>query len=180
MLYTIGHSNHSLETFQGLLETYSIELIVDVRSNPYSAYCPHFNQGRIEKLNKVGISYLYLGDQLGGKPKDPKYYPNGYVDYSLLAQGTAFKMGLEQVLELKEQAALMCSEHDPIECHRALVVCRALRGQEIQHIHRDGRLESHKGLEKRLLVRYGKARRIEKAYDLQGAKIAPPLSNTKP
>lgn len=174
-LYTIGHSNHSLETFQNLLGAHSVEVIVDVRSYPYSAYCPHFGQESMRQLTKVGLDYLYLGDSLGGKPKDPKHYPNGYVDYGLLAQGTTFKAGIEQVLGIDKKAALMCSEHDPAQCHRALVVCRALRdsGVEIQHIHRDYRLESQAQLELRLLQLQRKAEDIETAYDLQGAKVAP-------
>ncbi|GGA03720.1 hypothetical protein [Okeania sp. KiyG1] len=49
--------------------------------------------------------------------------------------------------------ALMCSEQDPITCHRAILVSRHLtyKGLDIYHILKNGELENHSALEQRLL-----------------------------
>ena len=44
ILYTIGHSNHTMEYFIGLLQRYKIGIIADVRSVPYSRYCSQFDK----------------------------------------------------------------------------------------------------------------------------------------
>ena len=69
-IYTIGHSNHTAEIFLSLLESAGIQMVVDVRTAPYSRYVPRFNKLEIERtLVRAGFKYLYLGDVIGGKPK---------------------------------------------------------------------------------------------------------------
>jgi uncharacterized protein (DUF488 family) len=48
---------------------------------------------------------------------------------------------------------LMCAEKDPLECHRTLLVARALveRGVSVHHILSDGRAEPHEFTMQRLL-----------------------------
>jgi uncharacterized protein (DUF488 family) len=126
-----------------------------------------------------------LGDQLGGRSDDPEAYVNGKIQYHTLASSEEFLQGLERVRKGIESytVALMCSEKDPIHCHRALLVCRYLRedSYEIFHILEDGTLESHDEFEKRLLRLLNLPERdlfatydelLEQAYDVQGERIA--------
>lgn len=155
-LFSIGHSNHSIEEFIALLRQHKITALADIRSHPYSRYLPHFNQEFLKKaLKEVGISYVFLGRELGARPNNQNCYVNGKAVYNRIAATPEFLIGLERVCKGAErhQIALMCAEQDPITCHRAILVCRPLkkRGLEIQHILKNGDLESHDRLEDRLL-----------------------------
>ncbi|AEG16704.1 hypothetical protein Desku_3214 [Desulfofundulus kuznetsovii DSM 6115] len=148
VVYTIGHSNHTLSHFLGLLWKYGIEVVADIRSQPYSRYVPHFNQKKLERvLTRSGIKYLYLGKELGGRPKEPEFYDEGgIVNYSRMAESEPFQRGMACLIEelSKYRVTLMCGEEDPTMCHRRLLVGRALAGQGITvyHIRGDGQLET--------------------------------------
>lgn len=87
MIYTIGHSNITQESFIEILKLFKIQLVIDVRSTPYSKYVPHFNRENFDKsLTENDINYIFLGNYIGGKPKDEKYYIDGKVDYDLIAK----------------------------------------------------------------------------------------------
>ncbi|MEB3343421.1 DUF488 domain-containing protein [Okeania sp.] len=156
-LFTVGHSNHSIEFFLSLLQKHQITTVADVRSFPYSKYSPHFNQKNIQQsLQEINISYIFLGKELGARTNDLSCYVNGKALYELIAQTEDFKKGLERVYQSWENhnnIALMCSEQDPITCHRAILVSRNLKNQglDIYHILKSGELENHSDLEKRLL-----------------------------
>lgn len=155
-LFTVGHSNHSIDRFIDLLLLHGITAVADVRSYPYSRRLPHFSQASLKQsLTESGIAYVFLGKQLGARPKDPTCYVDGKACYELIAATEAFSEGLERILAGSErhQIALMCAEQDPITCHRTVLVCQHLRdsGLEIQHILKTGTLESHQHLEDRLL-----------------------------
>jgi uncharacterized protein (DUF488 family) len=139
-IYTIGHSHTAIEWFIELLQLYPIQVLVDTRSQPYSRYAPQFNRESLKtSLQQVGITYLSMGDQLGGRPKDARYYlPNGKVDYERLAEAASYREGLER---LKHEAgrrclAIMCSEADYHKCHRYWLITRSLvkEGVEVYHI----------------------------------------------
>ena len=87
-VFTIGHSNHSLEHFIELLRAHEVDEVVDVRSAPYSRYAPHFNRDELEDaLEKVGVDYLFMGDELGGRPADRSCYDDtGRVVYDKVAE----------------------------------------------------------------------------------------------
>lgn len=143
-MFTIGHSNHSAKQFMDLLRGHGIEVLVDTRSRPYSRHAPHFNAGDIEAtLSGDGIEYLFLGLELGGRPKEESFYDaEGRVDYALVERSRSFLDGihwLEQEIQARK-VALLCSEEDPAGCHRRLLVGRALseRGITIRHIRGDG------------------------------------------
>jgi len=152
VLYTIGHSNHPLDRFLELLKRHGIEVVVDVRSRPYSKYTPHFSKDAIEgHLQRVGLKYLFLGRELGGQPDDEQYYDEaGHVLYWKLAQSPAFRDGLERLKQgsRKYRVALMCGEEDPSLCHRRLLIARVLfeQGIPLEHIRGDGELESEEAL----------------------------------
>ncbi len=145
-LYTVGHSSHSLELFAELLRTHSIQVLVDVRSAPYSRYAPQFDHDLLPRsLNQAGIKYLFLGRELGGRPNKPDYYDaDGHVLYSRMTADPEFLAGIERLERGMPdyRIALMCGEEDPAHCHRRLLVTRVLleRGHHVLHIRGDGRL----------------------------------------
>lgn len=155
-IFTIGHSNHSIETFIELLKQHAVTAVADVRSSPYSRRFPHFNQAYFKKaLKTADIAYVPLGDNLGARPQDQSCYVEGIARYELIAATEAFTTGLDRLIKgiEKYQITLMCAEQDPIVCHRAILVCPHLKntGLKIQHIHKNGELEPHESLEARLL-----------------------------
>lgn len=144
VVFTIGHSNHTLQDFVKLLRRHGIDLVVDIRSQPYSRHVPHFNRESLAAhLPSAGIQYLFLGGHLGGRPKEGDYYrSDGTVDYDLLRQSPRFREGIETVKHLaeKHRLVLLCSEEDPSRCHRKLLVGEVLREEGVQvfHIRRKG------------------------------------------
>ena len=185
-LFTIGHSDHELARLVELLRRHHVEVVADVRSQPYSARLPQFNKELLDRgLREQGVQYVFLGRELGARRDESQCYVEGQARYDLVAKTIAFAKGLQRVragLE-KYSIALLCAEKDPLTCHRTILVCRHLRGLglSIQHIHEDGQLESHEAAEERLLQVTGDAEpfmfssrqdQIERAYDRQGLKIA--------
>ncbi|NEO81114.1 DUF488 domain-containing protein [Moorena sp. SIO4G3] len=159
-LFTIGHSNLSIEDFIALLKHHGITAVADVRSHPYSRYLPHFSQAPLKaELLSAGIRYVFLGKELGARPADLSCYVGGKALYEKIAATDLFSAGLKRVIQGAEtyQIALMCAEKDPITCHRTILVCQHLvkSGLVINHILNDGSLESHQDLEERLLSSHG-------------------------
>src|SRR5215470_12735777 len=162
-LFTIGHSNHSIERFLELARGAGITAIADVRSTPASRRYPWFNQARLApQLAAEGIAYVALGEALGGRPRDPRLYrDDGVVDYAAMARTDEFRAGLDRVAEgtRRYRVCLMCAEREPLDCHRCLLVARALktRGFAIGHLLVDGTIEPHAQTEERLLALAGKS-----------------------
>jgi uncharacterized protein (DUF488 family) len=155
-IFTIGHSTHSLAAFVALLQAHGVSMLGDVRSAPFSRFNPQFNKTDLETgLKRHGIGYMFLGRELGARSNDPSCYENGRVRYERLARTDAFRQGIERVMcALQEhRLALMCAEKEPLDCHRTLLVARALEaeGLSIAHILGDGRLETHGDAMERLL-----------------------------
>ncbi len=186
-LYTIGHSSHHLDHFLHLVLKYSISAVCDVRSSPYSGRNPQFNRETLKQsLAAHDLAYVFLGHELGARSSDASCYDEqGRVCYDRLARTDVFKRGLERLHKGMgtHMIALMCAEGDPIECHRAILVCRHLRSSAaiIRHILADGNTEAHAHTEQRLLgqlrMRQGElfssdAEILERAYDVQGERIA--------
>jgi uncharacterized protein (DUF488 family) len=157
---TIGHSNHAIGRFLELLRGADVTTVADVRSVPASRRLPHFNRAALARaLAEAGISYVHLGDTLGGRPKDPACYRDGQLDYDLVAATDWFAAGLSEVETLAGQhrLVLMCAEREPLDCHRFLLVARHLgeRGAGLGHILADGRIEPQAATERRLLEATG-------------------------
>ncbi len=149
MIYTIGHSNHAFEAFIRLLSEHGIECLVDVRSSPVSRYASQFDKDQIEHQLAAGSpKYVFMGDQLGGRPQNPELYDkDGYVLYYRVARSSNFESGIEWLFMNMDvsRLALMCSEENPALCHRHLLIARVLtaRGTEVQHIRGDGTVQSY-------------------------------------
>ena len=97
-IFTIGHSNHPLDKFLSLLKAPSAEVLVDIRSHPYSRHAPHFGSRNLKAATTgVGIKYLFLGEELGGRPKGEEFYDaDGYVLYSRMAEAPFFLEGISR------------------------------------------------------------------------------------
>ncbi len=185
-IYTIGHSTHTIDKFIELLLMHEISAVCDVRSHAYSRFNPQFNREVLQKeLKRSGISYVYLGKELGPISDDPQCYVNGKVRYDRLAKTGLFREGLARLRQGMESylIALMCAEKDPIMCHRTILVCRHLRADniKIRHILEDGSIEENPESMTRLrrVLKLQEAdlftmpeEMIEHAYDIQGEKIA--------
>lgn len=155
-VFTIGHSTHTFEAFVALLKQHGVTALADVRSAPFSRFNPQFNKDALESgLKAQGIKYVFLGRELGARSDDRSCYENGRVQYARLARTDLFHRGIERVLRgaNEHRIVLMCAEKDPLECHRTLLVARALdeQGVAVDHILADGRLESQGDAMQRLL-----------------------------
>ncbi|HJB46992.1 MAG TPA: DUF488 domain-containing protein [Candidatus Mediterraneibacter surreyensis] len=161
LLYTIGHSRYEFEYFANLLKKFEINYLLDVRSTPYSKYAETFNREQLENsLASEGITYFFMGKFFGARPDNTDLYSKeGYLDFEKTSRSDLFITGMENVkLGLKKgnNIVLMCTEKDPIDCHRAIMVARAfsLEGIDVQHILPDGKLQTQQELDRRLLDRY--------------------------
>lgn len=149
VIYTIGHSNHPVERFIELLGHHRIEVLVDIRSSPYSKHTPQFDLKNIKRdIEAAGIRYLYLGKELGGMPKDQEFYDSrGEINYAALAESPSFREGISRLKKGLQQyrLALMCSEENPENCHRWLLVGRTLLadGITVINIRGSGEMEVH-------------------------------------
>lgn len=152
VVFTIGHSNQTLDDFLGLLQQHGIEAVADVRTVPWSRYVPHFNAKALGKaLAQRAIEYVPFGRELGGRPEGEQFYDDqGHVLYGRLAASPAFREGLDRALARAQtsRVALLCSEENPSRCHRHLLIGRVLRerGVAVSHIRGDGRLETEAAL----------------------------------
>ncbi|HNP15720.1 MAG TPA: DUF488 domain-containing protein [Terrimesophilobacter sp.] len=155
-VFTIGHSTQAIDAFVELLRKHGVTAVADVRSAPYSRFNPQFNKEALERsLDTVGIKYVFLGRELGARSDDRSCYENGRVQYARLARTQLFDQGIRRIVRGSEEhrIALLCAEKEPLECHRTLLVARALdeRGIEVAHILGNGRLEAHRDAMERLL-----------------------------
>ena len=155
-LFSIGHSNMPAERFVTMLRTAGLNAIADVRSTPASRRFPWFSSKNLARsLQEGGILYMPFGGSLGGRPRDPALYRDGVADYVKMAQQAEFCAGLDRLLAMASQhrVCLMCAEREPLDCHRCLLVSRALaeRGCAVGHILHDGTIEPHTATEQRLL-----------------------------
>lgn len=156
-VFSIGHSNHDIDNFIRLLRSHGITAIADVRSHPYSRFASQYSREALKAfLAEAGIAYVFLGTELGARSDDPACYLEGRVQYDRLAKQPCFGSGIRRIAEggRRFRIALMCAEKDPADCHRALLVGRALfeSGICVTHIHASGGLENQEQLETRLLA----------------------------
>ena len=163
LIYTVGHSTHVIDNFLRLLNTYSITCVIDVRSVAVSSYNPQYNKEPFANfLQNNGIAYLHYAQEFGARHADPDLLDDeGKVDFDKVRRSWLFKNGVERLwLELEKGAtiALLCSEGDPIDCHRFSMISIALEkdGFDVKHILKDKTLRTNADLEKELLKKYDK------------------------
>ena len=153
VIWTVGHSNRPAGELVGLLRAQQIEVLADVRSQPYSRHNPQFRRESLKAaLEQAGLRYVFLGAELGGRPPEPEFRDaSGHVRYDLVRQTERFRGGLDRLLTgaAAYRVAIMCSEEDPVRCHRRLLVTPALvqAGVKVRHIRGDGTVVAEEDVE---------------------------------
>jgi uncharacterized protein (DUF488 family) len=160
MLYTIGHSTHPIELFISILKNMGINVIFDVRSTPYSKFAEQYNKDRLKTtLEKYNITYVPMGEQLGARYSDRSLlFTDGKVDFNKVEKTEKFKDGIMRINDDIKKGftiALMCSEKNPLECHRFSMISHYLynEGYEIIHLLPERTIE-HGMLEDKLFEYY--------------------------
>ena len=189
-IFTIGHSNHDPAHFLSLLSTHGINAIADVRSSPYSKYVPQYSKDDLQHmLREAGVGYVFMGREFGARREEEACYVDDRARYDRIAQLPKFRAGLDRILGESQdhRIALMCSETDPLTCHRTILVCREIRRQSpdtrITHILPDASVEPHDDALQRLVALHklepelfgdlsSQEGLIEHAQDLQAERIA--------
>ncbi len=140
MIYSIGHGNKKFKDFLNELYSFDVKYLIDVRTSPYSKYNPQYNRELLNNnLEAVNITYVFMGDNLGGLPSDRSCYVNGKVSYDIIKEKDFFKECLARLIKAYKREiniALMCSETKPEECHRSKLIGQELFKKDIyiQHI----------------------------------------------
>ncbi len=162
-VYTIGHSTHLIEIFIGFLEKQQINCLIDVRSMPYSKYNPQYNKEFLQEILKQNdILYTHFGKEFGARHTSPSLLDTqGRVDFDKVRASGNFQQGvirLEDALNQGYRVALMCSEKEPLDCHRFSMISYhlAMEGFNIFHILESGNFISNDALEKEMLKKYHK------------------------
>lgn len=141
-VYTIGHGARKAGDFLELLKRYEIAYLVDVRSQPFSRYHPQFSQKNLQAfLEENNIRYVFMGDSLGGRPKDPTCYDeDGKINYNKVKTKDFFLKGIERLKTAYKKnlpVAIMCSERNPAHCHRYHLITNVLDAEMIEVVHID-------------------------------------------
>lgn len=192
-LFTIGYVNHTIPSFISALKAHSIAYVFDVRSIPYSKNWPEFNKENLKgALVDSGIKYYFLGKQFGARRIESELYSSkGYVDFNLVIAQESFQEAMdatECALNNGHNVVLMCSEKDPLMCHRCIMLGKAFKQRNIicKHIMEGNALVDQVEVEQKLVNMYFNISSpgvfsflsdskiddyIEKAYSFQNAKI---------
>jgi len=152
-LYTIGHSNRSTDEFLQLLQSQNIQILVDIRSHPYSRRYPQFSQDELRVLlENNGITYHLAGRHFGGKRKSNRVSQHralekdslrAFADYM---DGDEFKRAANQLMDLSSKAptVIMCAEKLPEQCHRILISdYLILQNVDVIHLLGEGNTQPH-------------------------------------
>lgn len=158
-LYTIGHSTHPIEYFIEMLLEHRINSVIDVRSLPASRFNPQYNKKALARsLEDHGVSYLHMPDEFGARLADRRLLDqDGKVDFAKVRRSKKFVEGIDAISKRiwdGDTVVLMCSEADPLTCHRFAMISPALRHFEILHILKDKTTISQAELENRLMQQY--------------------------
>ncbi len=135
--------------FVETLQRNGLQMVVDVRSAPYSQYAPHFNREAVSKaLADAKIGYVYAGEYLGGRPQDPTCYAGGkvpadkadyrkLVDYAQVARRPWYRKGIDRLVQIAAErpTVIMCTEEDPRQCHRYHLITSTLHERGISVVH---------------------------------------------
>jgi uncharacterized protein (DUF488 family) len=156
-IYTIGHSNRSLDEFQSLLKASGIAVLVDVRAFPGSRKWPHFNQeALIRSLRSIGVQTVWMGSELGGFRRNGEglgesspnrgWRSRGFRLYADAMLGERFQRAADRLIAIAAagRTAIMCAEKDFRRCHRRLISDYLLsRGHRVRHIIGEEEIRDH-------------------------------------
>lgn len=162
-VYTIGHSNHPIDFFLELLNSFHITCVIDVRTVPASAYNPQYNMESLDAyLQNANIRYMHFGEEFGARHTEKDLLDTyGKVDFDKVRKSPLFLKGVERLqsgLDKGYNIALMCSEANPFDCHRFSMISYYLtrNGFTVHHILKDKNIVTNEELEKLLLKKYEK------------------------
>lgn len=191
-ILSIGHSTLDYGQFVGRLKAAGVTAVADVRSAPFSRNFPQYNRDVLKAaLDRDGIAYVFLGKELGGRPQALEEFTDGVADYEKMAATERFLGGLKRLEQgaKRYRIAMMCSERNPLDCHRCLLVGRAMKARDVdvEHLLGSGETLSQTDVEGQLLTMTNKshddmfateADRLRDAYREHGRRVAfaePPL-----
>lgn len=161
-IYTIGHSNQSMEDFISLLKKYDVNCVVDVRSNPFSKYALQFNKRELQfELKREDIVYIWMGKEFGARREEKSLYdPDGRLDFNKTKKSKAFLAGVRRIKEGIRKGyvvALMCTEKEPQDCHRSILVGKSINeieGYSVINILEDGSIVKQDEIGEMLINHY--------------------------
>ena len=160
-IYTIGHSNYSVEKLIDMLKYYDINCVIDIRGTPYSKYNVQYNKEIIAKsLKEAGFLYIYMAKEFAANRENKlSYNKEGYSDFEKVVNEKEFINGIERLKAGCEKGyiiALLGAMQDPIRCHRSILVGRALREHKfnVKHILDDYSIAFQENIEEDLLNKY--------------------------
>jgi len=148
VIYTVGHSNIDIKKFINILKQNNIEVLIDVRSVPFSRYASQFNKDNIKReLEESGIVYIFMGNVLGGKPRqiydDEFHTADKIIDvvYEKIRGQQGYQKGISRLIATAKtnKIAIMCSEENPNKCHRHLLITQSLLGKGVDVLHIRGK-----------------------------------------
>ena len=185
-IYSIGHSTMTELELVEKLKKFSIDVVADVRSSPFSRRLPHFNKLAIKaSLREHNIDYVFLGKELGGRPSNTSDFSGGVANYERMSQRQDFIEGLKRLKKgaQKFRVVMMCSEQNPLECHRCLLVGKSLSDDEcdVLHILKNESILNQNQIEDRLLEMHSSLHddlflprddRLRAAYREQNERVA--------
>ncbi len=194
-IYTLGHSNYSVERLVDMMKKYNINCVIDIRGIPYSKYNVQYNKETIQKtLRNLGFTYIYMAKEFAAKRETKiSYNKEGYADFRKVIKEETFRYGIERLkkgIDMGYKIVLLGAMQEPIRCHRAILVGRELdkEGFQVKHILHDYTLANQREIEEMLLDKYfkdrnqltldtllgkGKSREemIEEGYELSNKEI---------
>lgn len=177
-IYTIGHSNYTMERLIDMLEYYNINCVVDIRGTPYSKYNIQFDKEAIRyALTNAGFVYIYMGKELAAKRIRKNSYNNeGYSNFEEVIKEEEFKRGVERLkngCEKGYKIILLGAMQDPIRCHRSILVGRELvkNDFDVKHILDDYSIVTQDDIEEMLLNKYFSNRNQITIEDLTGNSL---------
>ena len=177
-IYTIGHSNYTMERLIDMLEYYNINCVVDIRGTPYSKYNIQFDKEAIRyTLTNAGFVYIYMGKELAAKRIRKNSYNNeGYSKFEEVIKEQEFKRGDERLnngSEKRYKIILLGAMQDPIRCHRSILVGRELvkNDFDVKHILDDYSIVTQDDIEEMLLNKYFSNRNQITIEDLTGNSL---------
>lgn len=181
-IFTIGYVSYQPEEMVKALLSFGINCLIDVRSSPYSAYYTQYNREAFsEELKKQGILYRNYAYEFGARQEDLRFFTKeGYLDFSKFTQSEQFQQGVQKIekgIQMGYTFVLMCAEKDPMTCHRAIMIGKALKeqGYTVKHILYPDQIETQQEMEQRGLGDqmsfFSDEQRIEEFYQAQNQKI---------
>ena len=178
-IYTIGHSNYTIERLIDMLRHYNINCVVDIRGTPYSKYNIQFDKETIRyTLSKAGFIYIYMAKELAAKRINKESYnEEGYSDFEKVIKEKEFLEGIERLKNGCNKGyniVLLGAMQEPIRCHRSILVGKALRkcGFNVKHILDDYSTASQDDIEQMLLDKYFSNRNQMTIDDLIGNSLS--------